>query len=277
MLASALWPLSRLGSEFMPPLYEGDLLYRPTTLPGVSVDEAAQILQVTDRLIRQRSEVARVFGKAGRADSATDPAPLSMLETTILLKPRSEWPAGQTLDGLIRDLDRSVRLPGLTNSGGYPIRTRIDMLSTGIRSALGVKVTWPDLRGISELTAQLETILRGVAGTRAVFGDRLTGGRYIDVDIDRVRAAQYGVRAADIERLVASAIGGEEIGTVIDGRQRFSINLRYPRAYRDSLEALMTSRVAAPDGAPAPLSPLDYRSADWRGGKEGGRTGRSRW
>lgn len=256
MLASVLWPLSRLGSEFMPPLYEGDLLYMPTTLPGVSVDEAAQILQTTDRLIRQHPEVARVFGKAGRADSATDPAPLSMLETTILLKPRSEWPAGQTLDGLIRDLDRSVRLPGLTNSWGYPIRTRIDMLSTGIRSALGVKVAGPDLPGISKLTAQLETILRGIAGTRAVFGDRLTGGRYIDVDIDRARAAQYGVRAADIERLVASAIGGEPIGTVIDGRQRFSINLRYPRAYRDSLEALMASRVATQGGAQVPLSLL---------------------
>src|SRR3546814_8374070 len=138
MLASALWPLSRLGSEFMPPLYEGDLLYRPTTLPGVSVDEAAQILQVTDRLIRQRSEVARVFGKAGRADSATDPAPLSMLETTILLKPRSEWPAGQTLDGLIRDLDRSVRLPGLTNSWGYPIRTRSEEHTSELQSLMRI-------------------------------------------------------------------------------------------------------------------------------------------
>jgi Cu(I)/Ag(I) efflux system membrane protein CusA/SilA len=256
LLASLIWPLSRLGSEFMPPLYEGDLLYMPTTLPGVSVDEAAQILQITDRLIRQMPEVERVFGKAGRADSATDPAPLSMLETTILLKPREQWPAGQTIEGLIAKLDQTVRLPGLTNSWGYPIRTRIDMLSTGIRSAVGVKVTGPDLQGIGELTAELETVLRGVAGTRAVFGDRLTGGRYIDIDIDRARAAQYGVSAGEIQRMVASAIGGDDIGTVIDGRQRFAINLRYPRAHRDSLAAVMASRVTTQSGAQLPLSLL---------------------
>jgi Cu(I)/Ag(I) efflux system membrane protein CusA/SilA len=256
MLASLVWPLSRFGSEFMPPLYEGDLLYMPTTLPGVSVDEAARILQITDRLISQHPEVERVFGKAGRADSATDPAPLSMLETTILLKPRSQWPTGQTIDGLIRDLDRSLRLPGLSNSWGYPIRTRIDMQSTGIRSAVGLKVTGPDLQGISALTARLETVLRDVDGTRAVFGDRLDGGRYIDVDIDRTRAAQYGVSATEIERLVATAIGGENIGTVIDGRQRFAINLRYPRAQRDSLEAVQASRVTTRSGAQIPLSRL---------------------
>ena len=256
LLASLAWPLSRLGSEFMPPLYEGDLLYMPTTLPGVSVDEAASILQVTDRLIRQMPEVERVFGKAGRADTATDPAPLSMLETTILLKPRSQWPAGQTVEGLIRQLDQAVRLPGLTNSWGYPIRTRIDMLSTGIRSAVGVKVTGPDLQGIAQLTAQIEGLVREVPGTRAVFGDRLTGGRYIDIDIDRMRAAQHGLSVAQIQRMVAGAIGGEDIGTVIDGRRRFPINLRYPRAQRDSVEALMASRVSTPDGAQVPLGVL---------------------
>jgi Cu(I)/Ag(I) efflux system membrane protein CusA/SilA len=258
LLASVAWPLSRLGSEFMPPLYEGDLLYMPTTLPGVSVDEAAQVLQVTDRLIRRHPEVERVFGKAGRADTATDPAPLSMLETTVVLKPREQWPAGQTIDGLIGELDRDLRLPGLTNSWGYPIRTRIDMLATGIRSAVGIKVTGPELQGIADLAARIEAVMRGVPGTRAAFGERPTGGRYIDIDIDRARAAQYGVSAEAIRQMVASGIGGEDIGTVIDGRQRFAINLRYPRAQRDSPRALMASRVTTPSGAQVPLGLLAH-------------------
>ncbi|MBS0331064.1 MAG: efflux RND transporter permease subunit [Proteobacteria bacterium] len=253
LLASAAWPVSRLGSEFMPPLYEGDLLYMPTTLPGVSVDEAANILQITDRLIRQMPEVARVFGKAGRADSATDPAPLSMLETTILLKPRNEWPPGETVEELIQKLDRAVRLPGLTNSWGYPIRTRIDMLSTGIRTAVGIKITGPDLAGIAALAETLETTLKKIPGTRAVFGERVTGGRYLDIDIDRVQAARYGVTVAAVQRLIQSAIGGENIGTIVDGRERFSINLRYPRALRDSMETLAESRIATPSGIQVPL------------------------
>jgi copper/silver efflux system protein len=253
LLASAAWPVSRLGSEFMPPLYEGDLLYMPTTLPGVSVDEAANILQITDRMIRQMPEVARVFGKAGRADSATDPAPLSMLETTILLKPRSEWPPGETVEQLIQKLDRTVRLPGLTNSWGYPIRTRIDMLSTGIRTAVGIKITGPDLAGIAALAETLEATLKKIPGTRAVFGERVTGGRYLDIDIDRAQAARYGVTVAAVQRLVQSAIGGENIGTVVDGRERFSINLRYPRALRDSMETLAESRIATPSGIQVPL------------------------
>ncbi|OJY59831.1 CusA/CzcA family heavy metal efflux RND transporter [Thiobacillus sp. 0-1251] len=253
LLASAAWPVSRLGSEFMPPLYEGDLLYMPTTLPGVSVDEAANILQITDRLIRQMPEVARVFGKAGRADSATDPAPLSMLETTILLKPRNEWPPGETVEELIQKLDRAVQLPGLTNSWGYPIRTRIDMLSTGIRTAVGIKITGPDLAGIAALAETLEATLKNVPGTRAVFGERVTGGRYLDIDIDRAQAARYGVTVAAIQRLIQSAIGGENIGTVVDGRERFSINLRYPRALRDSMETLAESRIATPSGIQVPL------------------------
>jgi len=256
LLASAAWPVSRLGSEFMPPLYEGDLLYMPTTLPGVSVDEAANILQITDRLIRQMPEVARVFGKAGRADSATDPAPLSMLETTILLKPRSEWPAGETVEQLIQKLDRPVRLPGLTNSWGYPIRTRIDMLSTGIRTAVGIKITGPDLAGIATLAETLEATLKTVPGTRAAFGERVTGGRYLDIDIDREQAARYGVTVAAVQRLVQSAIGGENIGTVVDGRERFSINLRYPRALRDSVDALAESRIATPSGVQVPLGTI---------------------
>ncbi|MDP1644723.1 MAG: CusA/CzcA family heavy metal efflux RND transporter [Thiobacillus sp.] len=256
LLASVAWPVSRLGSEFMPPLYEGDLLYMPTTLPGVSIDEAANILQITDRLIRQMPEVARVFGKAGRADSATDPAPLSMVETTILLKPRSEWPAGQTVEQLIQTLDRTVRLPGLTNSWGYPIRTRIDMLSTGIRTAVGIKITGPDLNGIAALAEKIEAVLKQVPGTRAVFGERVSGGRYLDIDIDRAQAARYGVTVADVQRLVQGAIGGENIGTVVDGRERYSINLRYPRALRDSPETLAASRISTPTGAQVPLGTL---------------------
>ncbi|RFC38758.1 MAG: Cu(I)/Ag(I) efflux system membrane protein CusA/SilA [Candidatus Nitrotoga sp. CP45] len=258
LLATVAWPLAKLGSEFMPPLYEGDLLYMPTTLPGLSVDEAANILQITDRLIRALPEVERVFGKAGRADTATDPAPLSMLETTILLKPRDQWPPGETVEQLIHKLDDQVRLPGLTNSWGYPIRTRIDMLSTGIRTPLGIKVTGPDLAGIAELAQQIAAAIKNVPGTRTVFAERATGGRYLDIDINRAQAARYGVTVADVQRLVQGAIGGENIGTVIDGRERFQINLRYPRALRDSLSALAASRITLPSGAQVPLGELAH-------------------
>lgn len=258
LLATVTWPLTKLGSEFMPPLYEGDLLYMPTTLPGLSVDEAANILQITDRLIRALPEVERVFGKAGRAETATDPAPLSMLETTILLKPRDQWPPGETVEQLIHKLDDQVRLPGLTNSWGYPIRTRIDMLSTGIRTPLGVKITGPDLAGIAELARQIAAAIKGVPGTRTVFAERATGGRYLDIDINRAQAARYGISVADVQRLVQGAIGGENIGTVIDGRERFQINLRYPRALRDSLPAIAASRITLPSGAQVPLGELAH-------------------
>ena len=256
LLATSALPLMRMGSEFMPPLNEGDLLYMPTTLPGISIDEAANLLQITDRLIKTIPEVERVYGKAGRADSATDPAPLSMLETTILLKPRSAWAPGTTIDDVIRKLDSTVRLPGLTNAWGYPIRTRIDMLSTGIRTVLGVKVSGPDLAGISAAANQIEAALRDVPGTRAVFAERAASGRYIDIDIDRFQAARYGVSAQDIKRLVEGAIGGEIITTLIDGRARYSVNLRYPRAFRDSLTALRASRVVAMNGVHVPLGTL---------------------
>jgi Cu(I)/Ag(I) efflux system membrane protein CusA/SilA len=258
LLATVVWPLAKLGSEFMPPLYEGDLLYMPTTLPGLSVDEAANILQITDRLIRALPEVERVFGKAGRADTATDPAPLSMLETTILLKPRDQWPPGETVEQLMHKLDDQVRLPGLTNSWGYPIRTRIDMLSTGIKTPLGIKVTGPDLAGITELAQQVATAIKNVPGTRTVFAERATGGRYLDIDVNRAQAARYGITVADVQRLVQGAIGGENIGTVIDGRERFQINLRYPRALRDSLPTLAASRITMPSGAQVPLGELAH-------------------
>jgi len=255
-LLSVAWPLSRLGSEFMPPLNEGDLLYMPTTVPGISIDEAANLLQITDRLIRTVPEVDRVFGKAGRADSATDPAPLSMLETTILLKPRAQWAAGVTIDDIIRRLDSTVQLPGLTNAWGYPIRTRIDMLSTGIRTVLGVKVTGSDLAGISDAAQSIEAALKNVPGTRAVFAERVASGRYIDIEVDRFQAARYGISTAEVKRMVEGAIGGTTVTTVIAGRERYSVNLRYPRAFRDSLKSIASARITAPNGTQVPLALL---------------------
>src|SRR5450759_4947797 len=256
LLISALWPASKIGSEFMPPLYEGDLLYMPTTLPGISIDEAANILQITDRLIRQMPEVERVYGKAGRADTALDPAPLSMLETVIRLKPRSEWPAGESVKDFIKKLDSEVNLPGLTNSWGYPIRTRIDMLSTGIRTPLGIKITGPDSKGISELAQEIETVLRKINGTRSVFAERIEGGHYLDIDVDRDRAARYGITIADVEQLVEGAVGGKNISTMIMGRERYPINLRYLRSFRNSVDALSKSRVTMPNGDSVPLGNL---------------------
>ncbi len=256
LLLSALWPASQIGSEFMPPLYEGDLLYMPTTLPGISIDEAANILQITDRLIRSMPEVERVYGKAGRADTALDPAPLSMFETVIRLKPKSEWPAGESTEDFIKKLDREVNLPGLTNSWGYPIRTRIDMLSTGIRTPLGLKITGPDAKGISELAQEIETVLRNIKGTRSVFAERIEGGHYLDIDVDRGRAARYGITVADVEQLIEGAVGGKNISTMIVGRERYPINLRYQRAFRNSVDALSQSRVTMPNGDSVPLGNL---------------------
>jgi Cu(I)/Ag(I) efflux system membrane protein CusA/SilA len=256
LLLSALWPASRTGSEFMPSLYEGDLLYMPTTLPGVAIDEAANILQITDRLIRQMPEVERVYGKAGRADTALDPAPLSMFETVIRLKPRSEWPAGESTEDLIKKLDSVVSLPGLTNSWGYPIRTRIDMLSTGIRTPLGIKITGSDSREISELAKQIEIVLRQIKGTRSVFAERIEGGHYLDIEVDREQAARYGITVAAVEQMIESAVGGKSISAMIMGRERYPINLRYQRAFRDSISALSKSRVMMPTGDSVTLGNL---------------------
>ncbi len=258
LLLSALWPASRIGSEFMPPLYEGDLLYMPTTLPGISIDEAANILQITDRLIRQMPEVERVYGKAGKADTALDPAPLSMLETVIRLKPRSEWPAGESIEDFIKKLDSEVNLPGLTNSWGYPIRTRIDMLSTGIRTPLGLKITGPDVKGISELAQEIEIVLRKIKGTRSVFAERIEGGHYLDIEVDRDRAARYGITVTDVEQLIEGAVGGKNISTMIAGRERYPINLRYMRSFRNSVDALSKSRVTMPNGESVPLGNLAH-------------------
>ncbi|MGQ3056136.1 MAG: efflux RND transporter permease subunit [Nevskia sp.] len=250
LLLSALVPVSRLGTEFMPPLVEGDLLYMPSALPGLSADKARQLLQQTDRLIRQFPEVAQVFGKAGRADSATDPAGLEMFETTIRFKPRSQWPdPAKPQDALIRELDAALSIPGLANLWVQPIRNRIDMLSTGIKSPVGVKIAGPDLKVIERLGTDIETVLKGLQGTRSAYAERVRGGRYIDIRPDRLKAARLGLSIADVQQIVAVAIGGETVGETIEGRSRFPINVRYPRERRDSLAALQALPVVTRAGA----------------------------
>jgi Cu(I)/Ag(I) efflux system membrane protein CusA/SilA len=238
LVATSLWPLSRLGSEFMPRLDEGDLLYMPTTLPGISVGKMQQLLQQTDRLIKTVPEVERVFGKAGQAETATDPAPLTMLETTIRLKPRDQWRPGLTLEKLIAELDARVQIPGLTNSWQMPITTRIDMLATGIKTPLGVKIAGPDLREIDRIGSQIEGLLRPMPGTASVYAERAALARYIDIDVDRDSAAHYGLSVADLYETIAMAVGGENISYTVEGRERYPINIRYPTEARDSLTKL---------------------------------------
>ncbi|WP_298187737.1 efflux RND transporter permease subunit [uncultured Pseudomonas sp.] len=249
VLLSTLWPLSQLGGEFLPPLDEGDLLYMPSALPGLSAQKAAQLLQQTDRLIKTVPEVAHVFGKAGRAETATDPAPLEMFETTIQFKPREQWRAGMTAEQLVDELDRVVQVPGLTNIWIPPIRNRIDMLATGIKSPIGVKVAGSNLAQIDQATQAIEKVAKGVPGVSSALAERLTGGRYIDVDIDRPAAARYGLNIADVQAIVAGAIGGENIGETIEGLARFPISVRYPREWRDSLSKLEQLPIYTPAGS----------------------------
>jgi copper/silver efflux system protein len=248
-LVLTLIPLSRLGGEFLPPLDEGDLLYMPTALPGISAEKASELLQQTDRLIKTVPEVATVFGKSGRADTATDPAPLEMFETTIQFKPRSQWRPGMTPEKLVEELDRTVKVPGLSNVWVPPIRNRLDMLSTGIKTPVGVKISGGDLGVIDTIATQVEAVVKTVPGVSSALAERLNGGRYIDVDIDRLKAARYGLAIADVQAVVSSAVGGENVGEVIDGRQRFPINVRYPRDDRDSLENLRRLPVVTERGA----------------------------
>jgi len=254
LVAATWWPASRLGSEFMPELDEGDLLYMPTTLPGLSTDAARALLQQTDKLIRTVPEVERVFGKAGRAETATDPAPIEMFETTIMLKPRDQWRPGMTPDKLKAELDALVKFPGLSNAWGYPIKTRIDMLATGIRTPVGIKIMGPDLAVIQQLGQRIEEILRQVEGTTSVYAERTATGRYIDVDIDRVAAARYGLNIKDVQDIVASAVGGMTVSYTVEGLERYPINLRYPQDFRDSLEALRALPIVAPTGANVTLA-----------------------
>ena len=255
-LATTIVPLSRLGSEFMPPLWEGDLLYMPTTLPGVSITEAREILQQTDRIIYTFPEVQHVFGKVGRADSATDPAPLSMIETTIALRPRSEWRSGMTPDRLIQELDAALRIPGLTNAWTMPIRSRIDMLSTGIRTPVGIKIAGPDLAELERLGREVEATLRDVPGTASVYADRVMGGNYLDFAIDREAIARHGLTVRDVQEVIQTAIGGMNVTTTVEGLERYPVNLRYSRELRDDLPALRSVLVATPEGHQVPLGRL---------------------
>jgi Cu(I)/Ag(I) efflux system membrane protein CusA/SilA len=247
-LVVSLWPLQHIGSEFMPSLDEGDLLYMPTALPGLSAGKAAELLQQTDRLIKTVPEVKSVYGKAGRAVTATDPAPLVMFETTIQLKPRDQWRAGMTPEKLIEELDKTVRVPGLTNIWIPPIRNRLDMLATGIKSPVGVKVLGPDLAVINRITAEVERVVKPVTGVTSAFAERLDGGRYIDVNIQREQAARYGLNIADVQSVVSSAVGGMNVGETVEGLQRFPINVRYPREVRDSLDKLRALPIVTPRG-----------------------------
>jgi Cu(I)/Ag(I) efflux system membrane protein CusA/SilA len=260
VLATTAFPLSRLGAEFMPPLDEGDLLYMPSALPGLSASKAGELLQQTDRLIKTVPEVARVFGKAGRADTATDPAPVEMFETTIQFKSREQWRAGMTPDKLVEELDRVVKVPGLTNVWVPPIRNRIDMLATGIKSPVGVKVSGPDLATIDRLTGQIEAAAKTVPGVSSALAERLSGGRYIDVDVDRLAAARHGLSVADVQAIVSTAIGGEDVGEVVAGRERFPINVRYPREIRDSVERLRQLPFVTGGGATVLLQDVAHLS-----------------
>lgn len=256
LLASSIYPLKQIGSEFMPPLNEGDLLYMPTTLPGLSITKAREILQQTDRIIATVPEVERVFGKIGRADTATDPAPLSMIETTITLKPRSEWRPGMTPQKLIAELDGMIRFPGLTNSWTMPIKTRIDMLSTGIKTPVGIKVSGPDLSVLESLGEQIEATLREVPGTLSVYAERVVGGNYLDIDIDRKKIARYGLTVGDVQDVIQTAIGGMNISQTVEGLERYPINLRYSRELRDDISSLRRVLVSTPGGEPVPLEQL---------------------
>ncbi|HZE92283.1 MAG TPA: CusA/CzcA family heavy metal efflux RND transporter, partial [Rhizobacter sp.] len=239
-LVLSLWPLQHIGGEFLPRLDEGDLLYMPSALPGLSAGKAAELLQQTDRLIKTVPEVASVYGKAGRAETATDPAPMEMFETTIQFKPRDQWRPGMTQDKLVDELDRIVKVPGVANIWVPPIRNRIDMLATGIKSPVGVKVAGTDLAVIDRVTGEIEKALKDVPGVSSALAERLAGGRYVDVTINRDAAARFGMNIADVQSVISSAVGGDNIGETVEGLQRFPINMRYPREIRDSLEKLRT-------------------------------------
>ncbi len=248
-----IFPFKRLGSEFMPPLYEGDLLYMPTTLPGISITKAKEILQQTDKIIKSFPEVKSVFGKAGRAETATDPAGLDMLETTIQLKPESEWRKGMTHEKLVEELDNAIRFPGLTNSWTMPIKTRIDMLSTGIKTPVGIKISGPNLDTLERLGREVEAAIRNVHGTTSAFAERAIGGNYLDISINRREAARLGLTQNDIQGTIETALGGMSVTTTVEGLERYTVNIRYSRELRDNIEALQSILVSAPDGRQVPL------------------------
>ena len=243
-----LWPANKLGSEFMPPLDEGDIMYMPTTYPGISIGKARELLQQTDKLIATLPEVKSVFGKIGRADTATDPAPLTMIETIIQLKPKDQWRPGMTSAKIRDELDRILQFPGLTNAWVMPIKTRIDMLATGIKTPVGIKVAGPDLRVIQDIGKQIEQALENVEGTASAYSERVAGGRYVDVDINRRQAARYGLNINDIQDVIRTAVGGMNITQTVEGRERYPVNLRYPQRFRNSVEQLRLLPIVTPRG-----------------------------
>ena len=264
VLAASIWiPIQKIGSEFMPPLWEGDLLYMPTTFPGLSITKAKELLQQTDRVIRTFPEVESVFGKVGRAETATDPAPLSMIETTIVLKDPSEWRPGMTKDKLVEEMDRAIQIPGLTNAWTMPIKTRIDMLSTGIKTPVGIKIGGPDLNELERIGKEVEAIVKPLPGTLSAYAERVMGGSYLDFDVNREEAARYGLNVGDVLDVIQSAIGGMNVSWTVEGLERYPINVRYPRELRDDVNRLREILVATPSGLQVPLGQVaDIRVQD---------------
>ncbi|OIP34647.1 MAG: cation transporter [Deltaproteobacteria bacterium CG2_30_66_27] len=256
LIAVTAWPVLKIGSEFMPPLYEGDLLYMPTTLPGISITKAKELLQQTDRIIRTFPEVHHVFGKIGRAETATDPAPLTMLETTITLKPEKEWRKGMTHEKLVEELNASIRFPGVTNAWTMPIKTRTDMLATGIKTPVGIKILGDDLDTLVKLGEQVEAVVSKVPGTLSAYAERVTGGNYFDYNIRREEAARYGLTVGDVQDVIMSAMGGMNVTTTVEGLERYPVNVRYPEELRDNIESMRRILVPTPGGAQVPLGQL---------------------
>ena len=255
VLTAATWiPLERLGSEFMPPLNEGDVLYMPSTLPGISITKARELLQQTDKIIKTFPEVHHVFGKIGRAETATDTAPLSMVETSITMKPKSEWREGITQKMLIEEMDAALKIPGVTNVWTMPIKNRIDMLSTGIKTPVGIKIAGDDLNTLERLGKEVESLLRNVPGTASIFSERVVGGNYFDFEINRAEAARYGLTVGDIQDVIQSAIGGMNVSTTVQGLERYPINVRYPRGLRDDLDKLQRVLIPTPRGEHIPMA-----------------------
>ncbi|WP_318444352.1 efflux RND transporter permease subunit [Photobacterium leiognathi] len=263
LMASSYYPITKLGSEFIPPLDEGDLMYMPTTYPGISIGKARELLQQTNKLIKTVPEVATVWGKVGRAESATDPAPLTMIETVIQLKPKDQWREGVTSESLRKEFDQLIQFPGLTNAWVMPIKTRIDMLATGIKTPIGIKIAGPDLQVIEKIGAELEPILNNITGTTSVYAERVAGGRYITVDIKRRQAARYGLSVKDIQQVISTAVGGMNVSESVEGLERYPINVRYPQSYRDSVTKLQNLPLVTPNGARIALADVaDIRYED---------------
>ncbi len=254
LLGITLFPMSRLGSEFMPPLYEGDLLYMPTTFPGISITKAKELLQQTDKIIASFPEVESVFGKIGRAETATDPAPLTMIETTIMLKPEKKWRPGMTPEKLVEKLDQAIQFPGLTNAWTMPVKTRIDMLSTGIKTPVGIKIMGANLDTLSAIGERIESVIRKVPGTLSVYSERVVGGNYLDFDIKREEAARYGLTVGDVQDVIMSAVGGMNVTHTVEGLERYPVNVRYPRELRDDITSLKRVLIPTPGGAQIPIT-----------------------